>query len=60
MIPTGIGFFLSPSGLPIREGLLDLLFGATAIWLSATVVWRNATPIGDRERTLGQLRELHG
>ena len=60
MLPMGIGFASSPSSLPLWEGLLDRVLGATAIWLAAIVVWRNARLIGDRERTLAQLRELHG
>lgn len=60
MIPMGIGFAVSHSSLPLWEGLLDRVLGAAAIWLAAIVVWRNAKLIGDRERTLVQLRELHG
>ena len=60
MVPMALGFALSPSSLPIWERLLDRTLGATAIWLAALVVWRNAKLIGDRERTLALLRELHG
>ena len=60
MVPMTIGWVVSPSPYPFWEGAIDRLLGATAVWFAALVVWRNARLVRDRDRTLEQLRGLHG
>lgn len=60
MCPMAVAFALAPSAAPLWEGILDRSLGATAIWLAAVVVWRNVRLMQERERSLAQLRELHG
>jgi signal transduction histidine kinase len=60
MLPMAIGFAASPPALPTWVVAANRVLGATVIWLSALVVWRNARLTRDRERTLGQLKQLHG
>jgi signal transduction histidine kinase len=60
MVPMVIGFLASPPPTSFWEAALDRVLGATVVWFTAVVVWRNARLVRDRDRTLGQLRGLHG